>query len=416
MNRAFFSCFVITLLGFNCKKDDGFEKKDKSGIIVNKSFLWKKPLTANQFIWSGSIQLPIFEDKYITATHFESNAKLAALDIFTGETKWEWNDYLGKDQDTIFLDLLKPYYYGNILIFQKGPRSYCIDMANGQTVWKRSDNQSFQTYLTGTRQEFLARGTEGPDTLGYEIEYDYIGNIHNGEKYPLNYPSFELITDNDTQIAMRSTGGNLFEANGKQYFLSTYVKFADHWIALPFLALYNRTDKKWEYAEKQILPPHLRNAASNFPIISEDIVITSIGNHICANELWTGDSIWAYDCGGNFEYGGFLVHDGRIYAMAEANALYCFDLYTGQVIWKQDYDGLGTTSRMSHLNGVLYFSSGGSGTLMAVDMATGKIIWNLESPDGGSYKEVSVYPGKDGKKPLILTATYQNAYCYEAVR
>ena len=58
-----------------------------------------------------------------------------------------------------------------------------------------------------------------------------------------------------------------------------------------------------------------------------------------------------------------------------SKALYCLDLHTGAVIWKQDYDGLGTSSRMSHLNGVLYFSSGGSGTLMAVEMATGKILW-----------------------------------------
>ncbi len=131
---------------------------------------------------------------------------------------------------------------------------------------------------------------------------------------------------------------------------------------------------------------------------------------------WTGDSIWAYDCGGNFSFGGFLVHEGRIYAMAEAVALYCLDLYTGAVIWEQDYGLFGTTSKLSHLNGVLYFSNGGNGNLMAVDMADGKILWNIDSPDDEAFKEVAVYPGKSGEKPLVLTATYQNAYCYEAVR
>lgn len=415
-NKFFLSIalFIIVFLFSACKKEDLV--KDKTGAIIKKAYKWKRPLTENQFIWSGPVQVPIFEDKYITATQFGANAKLAALNIFAGETVWEWSDYLGKDLDTIFLSLHWPYYYENNLIFQNGPRSYCLDMATGETLWKRTDNQSFQTYIAGTGQEYQARGTEGPDTLGFEIEYDYIGDIHTGEKHPLSPPDFELITDNETGIAIRSTGGNLFEANGKRYFLSTYVKFADHWVAIPFLALFNRTDNQWEYAEKQMLPPHLRNAVSNFPIISDDIVVTSVGYHICANDLWTGDSIWAYDCGGNFDFGGFLVQDGRIYAMAEAKALYCLDIHTGAVIWKQDYDGLGTTSRMSPLNGVLYFSSGGSGTLMAVDMATGKILWNLESPDDESFKEVAVYPGKNGKKPLILTATYQNAYCFEAIR
>ncbi len=407
---------ILILLGFQgCKKDQ--ISKDDTGAIIKKPYIWKSPLTNNQWIWSGAIQLPIFEEKYFTATHFEANAKLAALDIFTGETVWEWNDYLGRDKDTIFLDLTWPYRYENILIFQKGPRSYCIDLTTGQTVWKIEASQGFATYLTGTKTEFLSQGYNG-DTMGYRYYVDYLGDIYSGTKYPLPHPdNFELIPNNSAQLATATNGGVLFEVNNKKYLLSGYAKSAENWNVLPFLGLYNRTDDKWEYTEKQILPKHWTHSISNFPIISENIVVTSVGNHICANELWTGDSIWAYDCGGNFDYGGFLVHEGCIYAMAEAKALYCLDLHTGTVNWKQDYDGLGTTSRMmSHLNGVLYFSSGGSGTLMAVDMATGKIIWNLESPDDESFKEVAIYPGKDGKKPLILTATYQNAYCYEAVR
>ena len=390
--------------------------KDNTGAVIKKPYKWKKPLTHNQWIWSGSIQLPIFEDKYITATHFEANAKLTAFNIFNGETMWEWSDYLGIDKDTVFLNLHWPYVYQNLFVFQKGPRSYCIDMATGQTNWKRTDDQGFHTYLTGTSTEYLSKGKSG-DTVGYEIITDFIGDIYTGEKYPSPPPAgYTFTPGNPAQIAVASNGGVLFEVNGKKYLLSGYAKGAENWNVLPFLGLYNRTDDKWEYAEKQILPKHWTHTISNFPIISDDIVITSVGNHICANELWTGDSIWVRDCGGNFDFGGFFVLDGRIYAMAEARALYCLDLYTGAVIWKQDYDGLGTTSRMSHLNGVLYFSSGGSGTLMAVDMATGNIIWNLESPDGESFKEVAVWPGGNGKKPLVLTATYQNAYCYEAVR
>ncbi len=408
--------FTVTVFLFfsTCKKEDLV--KDDTGAIIKKPYVWKRPLTENQWIWSGPIQVPIFQDKYITATHFEANAKLAALNIFDGEVEWEWNDYLGKDIESIFLSLKWPYYYENILIFQNGPRSYCIDMATGQTVWKVTADQGFGTYLTGTKDEFLSQGDNG-DTMGYRIYADYVGNIYTGDKYPLPRPAnLVLIPDNSAQIAVATNGGNLFEANGKQYLLSAYAKGAENWNVLPFLGLYNRTEDRWEYSEKQILPKHWTHSISNFPIISEDIVVTSVGNHICANDLWTGDSVWAYDCGGNFDFGSFLVLDGRIYAMAEAKALYCLDLHTGAVIWKQDYDGLGTTSHLSQLNGVLYFSSGGSGTLMAVDMATGKIIWNLESPDGENYKEVAIWPGGGGKKPLILTATYQNAYCYEAVR
>ncbi|MEZ4953756.1 MAG: hypothetical protein R2825_09280 [Saprospiraceae bacterium] len=58
--------------------------------------------------------------------------------------------------------------------------------------------------------------------------------------------------------------------------------------------------KNGNTTEKQILPRHLRNIVTGFPVLKDDIVVTSVGYHIPANDLWTGDSIWAYDCGGNF--------------------------------------------------------------------------------------------------------------------
>ncbi len=394
----------------SCKKDD-IIKKDETGAIIEKQYVWKKTLTENQWVWAGEIEVPIFEEKFITATHFKENAKLASLDIFTGETKWEWNDYIGKDKNEIFLSLFWPYFYENILIFQNGPRSYCIDMSNGQTVWKMEEEQGFHTYLTGTEEEFLSQGVNG-DTMGYEIHVDFVGDIYTGEKYPLPPPAnYDFMPGNPAGIAVATNGGTLFEANGKKYLLSSYAKGEENWEVLPLLGLYNRTEDRWEYSEKQILPKHQRNTIANFPIISDDIVVTSVGYHICANDLWTGDSIWAYDCGGGFDTGGFFVHEGRIYTLAKQAGLYCLDLYTGKVIWRQTRDKIGYGSKMAHHNGVIYTTNSG---LVALEMETGEFIWHIGFGEG--YKEVAVYPGKEGQPPLVLTATYQNAYCYEAVR
>ncbi len=283
MKKILIVFLLCSPLFIGCKKES-IETKDENGAVIKKNYVWKVPLTENQWVWSGPVQVPIYQEKFLVATHFEANAKMAALNIFTGDVEWEWDDYIGRDQDEMFLHLHWPYHYENLLIFQKGSRSYCIDMENGQTVWKTEAEQSFQTYISGTGHEFLSTGTEGFDTLGYKIEYDYIGDVQTGERHPLPVPEFEII-DNTGQIGLRSTGGNLFEANNKSYFLSTYVKFAEHWVALPFFALYNRTDENWEYAEKQILPKHLRNGVSNFPVIRDDKIVTSVGYHICANDL-----------------------------------------------------------------------------------------------------------------------------------
>ena len=406
----FILVYTIILLFCGCQKENTL-KKDETGAIIVKDFIWKMPLTQNQFIWSGRMNVPIFEKKFITITHFGENAKLAALNIFTGETEWEWNDYLGIDQDTVFLDLKWPYYYNNLLIFQKGSRSYCIDMNIGQTVWKEESPYTFHNYLGGSGEEFLSKRILG-DTLGYEIEFDFIGNIYSGDRYSIPPPKFEII-DNAGAVGIWSTRGQLFESDGNQYFLSTYVKFAEHWIALPFLALYNRTQQKWEYSEKQILPKHLRNYVANFPIISENIVVTSVGHHMCANDLWTGDSLWVRDCGGGFDTGGFFIHEGRIYTLAKRGGLYCLDMHTGDIIWRQTRNNIGYGSKMAYLNGVIYTTHG---TLVALEMGTGEFIWDIDSPDGEGFKDVAVYQGIDGERSLVIAATFQNAYCYEAVR
>ena len=78
---------------------------------------------------------------------------------------------------------------------------------------------------------------------------------------------------------------------------------------------------------------------------------------------------------------------------------------------------------MSYLNGVIYFVGGGDGKLHAVEAATGKYLWRLESPDKAANKNAyfqsslcAVVPGKNGAKGKVVVLTGLNAYCYEAER
>ena len=146
-------------------------------------------------------------------------------------------------------------------------------------------------------------------------------------------------------------------------------------------------------------------------------MVNSVGHFICANDLMTGDSLWAVDCDNNFVFGGFFIHDGCVYAMAEARALYCFDMETGQECWRMDDWGLGTTSQMVHHNGVIYFTSGGNGRLMAVDMDSGELLWNMKSPDKESFNtEIAIWPGDEDHGARVLTATYESVLAYDVVR
>ena len=66
---------------------------------------------------------------------------------------------------------------------------------------------------------------------------------------------------------------------------------------------------------------------------------------------------------------------------------------------------------------------GGDGLLHAVEVATGKHLWRLQSPDqkgnrGAFFKrDVRVVPAEgEGEKGKVLVSSYLSAFCYEAAR
>ena len=160
---------------------------------------------------------------------------------------------------------------------------------------------------------------------------------------------------------------------------------------------------------------------SGTPIIYEDKVYFSPDQSIICLNLYTGKRLWKKDFPNGFTFSGFIIADGTLLANSEDTYLYALDPDTGQQLWKEKSSG--TSSKMSHLNGVVYFVGGGDGLLHAVDIATGKHLWRIHSPDlevnsGAWFKpRVSVLPAeREGEKGKVITSSYLSAFCYEAAR
>jgi outer membrane protein assembly factor BamB len=412
--------YIFLFVAFACNKEEiSRETRNTEGVVVEKDYIWKTPLTDKAWVYHGGTNVPIYEGKFITATQFGEYPKLAAVDIFTGEIVWEWNDFIGNDVNQDFIRIKWPYVYENRMIFKEGPRTYCIDLDTGQTLWNDLGSQEFSLsgHITGYKDQYFFEGQSSEDTLDYIHWTSYIGSVYGPDFEEIPYAPYDFIAHDWERIANWYTGGKMFERDGKEYFVCTYQRVLDLYMLWSSLNLYNVTDQRWEYSQKELLPPHNRNNAVGFPQIENDIVVTAIGNHICANDLMTGDSLWTFDTKGNMVFGGFIVHDGCVYAQSEVQGLYCINLQTGEQKWKMWHYALGTTSQMAHLNGVIYFVNGGNGNLMAVDMETGELLWDIESPDRESFnREVEVYEGGPGEKNMVVTSTYQSALAYEAVR
>ena len=134
----------------------------------------------------------------------------------------------------------------------------------------------------------------------------------------------------------------------------------------------------------------------------------------------TGKPIWSVPFPEGFGPSSFIITDNKLIANCEDTYTYCLDPLTGRQLWKEKSSG--TSTPISYLNGVVYFSGGGDGKLHALDATTGKHLWKLKSPDesvnsGAWFYGVCVaVPGKNGGKGRVVATTGLNAYGYEAIR
>lgn len=410
--------FLVLVALTGCQENESplIERKEE-GVVVEMDFIWKIPLTDKRWVNSGGIQSSVYSNYYLTATHFETYPKLVAIDVISGEIQWEWRDFIGLDAINEYISVTWPYQKDNYYIFHKGNRGYCIDLERGETVWKKEDMiGNTHSYINGYEDK-LIKTIHDVEIDDWFYSFDYIFDLNN-EVYKII--PFQPIVGRPSaanQYAIGSHGGSLFESGGKDYLVHISGQVDSNWNAFAYLGLYDMSDEEWVYYGKQVIPEGRSRVADGFPIIEDDIVVNSIGHFICANNLWTGDSLWAIECRGNFVFGGFFVDSGFVYALSEGDALYCFDLYTGDQCWKMDKEGLGTSSQMVHYDDVIYFTSGGNGNLMAVDMNTGELLWNIESPDSEPFnREIAIWQGDEDHSARVLTATYQSVLAYDVIQ
>ena len=395
-----------TLLSCSCtKEDNSISTKTENGVITEKPYIWwNKEEEHDHFIITNGF---IYKNSFLAESHINSISYLSLQIGKNGNILWRWNDYF-KSEDLSIRD----YYFNNEnFIFQQGPRSYCINLETGETKWKKQWKNSMQIKVSGIDNELIV--LEYYSDNGNSYPSINILNVINGNIIERIIPKFE----NKVNINVLGELGDIhsvspFKKNGKVYLLITYNEAISYSKSIPLISLYNYTDKTWVYEYKKIT--NLEKGGLGFVDIQNDRIYHDGASHVFCNDLWTGDSIWTQEFKGNFLFGSCTYDQGTLYAAAEGDGYYALDAETGAIKWKGER-APGTSSRMVVLNGVLYYINGGDGRLWALDLATGKTLWRLKSPDGYSFKrEINVMQGDGERKRYVLTSTWHGACAYEA--
>ena len=110
-----------------------------------------------------------------------------------------------------------------------------------------------------------------------------------------------------------------------------------------------------------------------------------------------------------------LVADGRLFTFGKAGALSCYDLASGERTWQENFAGqfaakfpIYGTGMSPILEGnrlIVQVGGPGDGALMALDPATGEIIWSLQG-DGPSYVSPIVVELEGQRQVVTQTDAY----------
>ena len=207
--------------------------------------------------------------------------------------------------------------------------------------------------------------------------------------------------------------------NGTNYLVIFSTQSYPNWYYDLRLNLYNYDTDEWVYMDVFAAIPKQNNSGP--AKIFDDKIYFSAGREILCYNIITGERIWQRDFPHDFTFSGFEISEGIMVANCENQVCYGINPENGVIQWESE--GSGTSSNLNNriMNGVVYFSGGGTPFLYAKNIHTGETLWRLdpfefEPLDGNWRGDVNLVPGRNGEKGKVIIRSNRYAYCFEAAK
>ena len=404
----------------SCHKDDDTNNQtDENGVITSLSYQWKKSLhNGDTFNSNGRIKSPIYYNGNIAipTTNGENSRFLTMINPTNGETIWQWNDNYLPYSNQISISYY--YQYNNLLTYQTGTKSYCVNLDDGTTQWKFRRDSPFDVRLYPSYGGNFFNSSSFVNNEGYNEQIMTKVEINTGnlttEVIRANYSGDYINSSNFiggvTNVTKLATNNNLYAL--------TYAEPSPNWVVNSYLGLYNASTQQWVY-ERKLMAPSTTNSSAYEPKIYNNKLYAWVGKNIVCHNLDTGEQIWRKPFPQDFLFSGFIIEDDKIIANNEDTFTYCLNPENGNIIWKTESSG--TSGRMSYLNGIVYFVGGSTGKLHAIDVSNGEHVWkinasNLGESGSSSFKTNAVYvfEAENGNPAKVIALSHLNAYCFDA--
>lgn len=390
---------------------------EENGVIVSLPYEWKRQLHKRNQFNSNSIidaHLVYNGNPIIATTEGDGDRWINLIDIETGKDIWKWNDnFWGKDEKFSIQDA---HFYNNLMTYQVGGRSYCINLDNGNTHWKIQEDRSFHSRVSGIDNYAFLLGPPKDTLDGYTTYVGYEREMNTGSVNQFLFTDIDFNSGGEANRITRIFNIEPYRhIDGRTYLVVVSYDALPNWQENQFVGLYDYDNQVWVYNRKMISEGV--NAGTVYVSIADEKVYMTAGSSMNCIDIWTGERLWRSPMEAGIGISSFVVKEGKVIGQDESATVYAWNAETGTELWK--VAGAGTSSRLRYLNGIVYFSGGSTSRIHAIDISTGKTVWLLDASKmekGADDFKPDIYAieGKNGEKGKIVVCTPMNAYCVEA--
>lgn len=425
---AFF--FLIGL--FSC--DPGkIRVETKDGVITMTPFVWKSRIS-DGVLGYGLYHGYVIDGRGVLCVSMRKSpdpkdygeSYLQLKDVNTGANIWTWDElYNKKLVRTLNRSIVT---HEDKLILHDVWANYCINTKTGQTIWKNERNFGSASELTNIGSQYFITGLSARSKVQNIIDDSmFMGDFDTAKVEEIVKPLYNDQYKNSN--GERTYIGSIYRH--KAFVLGTekmllipyselgpQVKYNNN---RSFFGLYNLSQKKWVYSRMPLSIEEDGATPCLMPIIEDGKVYLTSLNSVGCFDLMTGKRLWQYRMMDEYTgFGDFIKVGNKIILNGHDSYLYCVNADTGARQWAQVNAAL--SSDIYYQDGIIYGIRGDG--LRAYYLETGKMIWDLTSPDGKAEGRsdseyggfVTGIPGSSGKKGRIFATTNLNLYCFEAVR
>lgn len=433
--QFFLGLLVVPSL-WTCEPKEVGIQIDEKGVAIRLPYFWKTSISngprafglAHGYLQDGGILCVAMRQSTKPLFAVSGEQYLQCIDAATGKVRWKWDDKL--DGQSYFSTYRGVLFYEQTMLFYDSPYQYGIDFITGQTRWKlKRPNPNFGPFATQAGRYFFCGANNMAVTQQDLVEMSvFRGDILTGLVKEVVKPSYSTeftYSSHEKEIGwvlsttpvIRGTDTLLVVPHSEFGPVITYLYDNN---SRSLFGLYNLTRQQWIYQRIPLSSQETGGTTALPPVIDNDKVYIATAYSIGCFDLMTGKRIWLHRISYASTFSNIMIQEGKLLANCNDAKLYCLDPETGATLWSQKSSAIG--SDLYYQDGVVYYIA--SKNLLAVEVATGKLLWDLPCPDAQEENRpdswfagfVTGTPGKGGEKGRIYATTNLNLYCFEAAK